>query len=775
VLQVKDALQRLTIAEYDAFGRPTKVTKPYDGAVVRTTATDYDLNDNVTKETAPNGAQSVSTYDAADNLLTKTLPDNNTTGRQLAYTYDVLGRKVIETAPKGVATTTDPNDFVTKYTYDRIGQVLKVETPFLDTDGSTKTPTTTYEYDLVGNRTTVIDPLRNASPATDYTSKTVYDLNHRPTAVTDAAGYTSKTVYDADGLVTAEINQTGNTKTTEYDEAGQPIAIHVPHTPIGAHQEDRVTRLDYDQAGNVTRQTRPSGRYSETVYDKNNRPVQNKSAFDTTTLYKTPSSTFIQYYPTGEIKAQSEPTFGSSGTQWTNFTYYGSGDIKTSTDPWQITATYGYNQLGRQTDRTLTVPGDDAKRTQAWAYYPDGALQSRSDTAAQQPVDIVDNADTWQTTSTGTWATATGGTNTQGPDYRTHAAAAVGTPEANDTFNWRVLPDVAGSFDVYASCPVTTGATTAATYTINHSTGAATKTVDQKACTAAAPWISLGNYSFPNGVAKTITLKPSATGVVSADANTNRYAFAGGNPITGIELDGHYAIDDNGRPYSSGPQPPATPPEVANATLKGILKDTYAKPGAQKVIGDGKAATALRYETLTGEMTDGRKGPMYHHTDVADLARRYSILLEADRKARADGKPALLTSDEARVARTEFADLWDALTGNDSTGKVSANIQSRGLSESLSNTMKNIRSTPAVADLTGEPFNQIPYKQPRIARLPSGAIFGRALGVAGLALDVPVATAAFKSIREGSFNPLGEALYGDMWQEMCYECPAPVS
>ncbi|WP_165949445.1 RHS repeat-associated core domain-containing protein [Kribbella turkmenica] len=28
--------------------------------------------------------------------------------------------------------------------------------------------------------------------------------------------------------------------------------------------------------------------------------------------------------------------------------------------------------------------------------------------------------------------------------------------------------------------------------------------------------------------------------------NTNRYAFAGGNPITGIELDGHYAILENG-------------------------------------------------------------------------------------------------------------------------------------------------------------------------------------------------------------------------------------
>jgi RHS repeat-associated protein len=580
VVQVKDAQQRLTTAEYDAFGRPTKVTKPYDGSVVRTTATDYDLNDNVTKETAPNGAESVSTFDAADNVLTKTLPDNNTAGRQLAYTYDVLGRKVTETAPKGVATTTDPNDFVTKYSYDRIGQVLKVETPFIDSDGSTKTPTTSYEYDEVGNQTTVIDPLRNASPATDYTSKTVYDLNHRPTAVTDAAGYTSKKVYDADGLVTAEIDQTGHTKTTKYDEAGQPIEVSVPHTPIGGHQVQQVTKTAYDEVGNITRVTRPSGLFSETVYDKNNRPVQKKSAFDTTTtLYKTPSSTFIQYYPTGEIKAQSEPTFGSSGSQWTNFTYYGSGDIKTSTDPWQITSSYGYNPLGQQTDRTLSVPGDDAKRTQAWGYYPDGALQSRSDTAAQQPVDVVDNADGWQTSSAGTWTPVTGGTNTQGATYLTHAAATGST----DTFSWRVLPDVAGSFDVYASCPVRTDASTAATYTINHSTGAATKTVNQKACTSATPWVNLGNYSFPDGVAKTVTLKPSADGVVSADA----IKLVSTNPVDNRSFT--YNYDQNGQQTEVKDNNP-------NAAA-----DTY------KVTTDGLGRTAQVQELKTGvskSMTD---------------------------------------------------------------------------------------------------------------------------------------------------------------------------
>lgn len=580
VIRVEDDFPRVTTAEYDAFGRPKAVTTPYDGTETRTKATEYDLNDNITKETAPNGAFTSYTFDAADNVLTKTLPDNNTTGRQLAYTYDALGRKSTETAPKGVASATDPNDFVTKYTYDRIGQVLKVETPFVDTDGSTKTPTTTFEYDLVGNQITEIDPNKNATPATDYTAKMVYDLNHRVTAVIDAAGYTSKKEYDADGLVTAEITAVGHRKWTEYDEAGQPIAIHVPHTPIGAHQEDRVTRLTYDEAGNVTRQTQPSGLYSETVYDKNNRPVQKKSPFNAAdAIYKTPSSTFIQYFSTGEIKAQSEPTFGSSGTQWTNFTYYESGDIKTTTDPWQINTNYDYNRLGQQTNRTMTVPGDDAQRTQSWGFYPDGAMQSRSDTAAQQPVDVMDNADVWQTALTGTWATVTGGTNTQGANYRTHAAAAVGTPEANDSFSWRVMPDVAGSFDVYASCPVRTDSTTSATYTINHSTGAATKTVDQKACTAANPWINLGNYSFPGGVAKTVVLKPATSGVVVADA----VKLVSTNPVESRSFT--YSYDANGQQTEVKDNNPNALADTFKVTTDGLARTTQVqelKSGAEK-------------------------------------------------------------------------------------------------------------------------------------------------------------------------------------------------
>jgi YD repeat-containing protein len=57
-MEVKDAPGLITTAQYDAFGRSTAITSPYQGAETRTTATAYDLIDNVIGETAPNGVPS---------------------------------------------------------------------------------------------------------------------------------------------------------------------------------------------------------------------------------------------------------------------------------------------------------------------------------------------------------------------------------------------------------------------------------------------------------------------------------------------------------------------------------------------------------------------------------------------------------------------------------------------------------------------------------------------------------------------------------------------
>lgn len=545
VIQVEDPLHRVTTAEYDEFGRQVAVTTPHKDTETATTDTSYDLNDNVVTETAPNGAVTSYEYDSADNVTVKTLPDNNVTGRKITYEYDALSRKVKETAPKGVATTDDPDDFATRYGYDRIGQLVRVETPFKDADGTTTTPTWTYEYDVVGNMIAEIDPNKNASSATDYTTKWTYDLNHRVTAVTDAAGYTSKNEYDADGLLTDEIDQLGNRRRTVYDDAGQKIELHVPHTPVGSTTtQDRVTKWEYDRNGNVIKEIRPSGKFSETVYDANNRPVQKKRAFDPDDArYNKPAVTYMQYDDAGQLSRQSDPTYElEADADWTEYTYYPSGEIETSTDPWQITTTYGYDKIGNQTSRVLQGAGDDAKRSQSWSFHPDGSLKTHADTEAQQPVDVLDDLDTWQTAMAGTWDTqyVIGNPNVVASRYREHAPAAAGSPEADDSFTWELTPDVGGTFDLFASCVRPTDSTSAARYTINHDTGSSSATVDQSACTSETPWVKLGNFTFSGGVTKTITLKPSADGAVAADAVK---LVATGEPRTRSFT---YAYDANG-------------------------------------------------------------------------------------------------------------------------------------------------------------------------------------------------------------------------------------
>jgi RHS repeat-associated protein len=464
-------------------------------------------------------------YDAADNVIRQYLPENgNGVDRKLEYSYDPLGRTTQQTAPQGVATTSNPDDFVTRYTYDRVGHVLTVSTPFVD-NGVAKNPTTTYSYDNVGNQIQVTDPEKTASSATDFTAQTAYDLDHRPTTVTDALGFTSKTEYDRDGNVVAQIDARGNRKAFDYDAAGQLIKVHVPQTPLGATQaRDQVTQYHYDGVGNRTKVIRPSGKYSDTVYDADNRPVQKKGAVDPTLAHPQIPVTYLEYDKTGLPTRQSDPVGVTDDVLpspdprvWTTFSYFDSGEVKTSTDPWNITTSYQYNELGQQTSRTLKSADDPATRAKYWTYNPDGSLASFGDSPAAQPAVVADNGDVWQARTTGTWATVAGGTNTQGTDYRTHAAAAPGTAAAADTLTWDVTPDLDGSYELFASCPVRADASATATYTVNSASGSTAVVKNQQTCST-NPWMSLGTYTFTGGTTKSVVLKPSTVGVVSADA-----------------------------------------------------------------------------------------------------------------------------------------------------------------------------------------------------------------------------------------------------------------
>lgn len=518
VLEVTDALGKKTTQAYDAFGRPKAGTVAKDqaaGVFITTPAPVYDANDNITESTAPNGAVSTAVYDAADQMTSATAPKDTSTSpdRRTTYAYDKVGNLKTVTEPKGTLTTSDATDYVTTNHYDEIYQL----TAAVNAAGDR----ISYEYDGVGNTVKVVDPKKNATAdTTDYTSKMAYDLNHRLTTFTDAAGKSSSRTYDKDGLVLTSTDPANSTTTYTYDERGKQAEVKVPYDATTF----RVTKYEYDQVGNTTKVITPRGAAtataddftSRTEYDALNRPVKQYQPYDPSDPQHDDPNVYTQtvYDALGRVERQSlPPSEGQTVRNDTVFEYFDNGWTRKSTDPWDITTTYDYNEIGQQTSRTLTSAGGSSDRTMTQSYYPDGKLRSKSDDGvpAGKSVVLVDNSDTQHTSATGTWATGDI-TGQQGYNHRTHAAGA-----GTDAFAWTLNVPKDGTYTAYVKYPKVTGAATAAKYTLAQ--GATTHPSVSKDQTAApGTWVALGSYSLKQGNDATLKLEQSSSGVVVADA-----------------------------------------------------------------------------------------------------------------------------------------------------------------------------------------------------------------------------------------------------------------
>ncbi|MEL3950019.1 RHS repeat-associated core domain-containing protein [Streptomyces sp. LNU-CPARS28] len=378
-----DALGKKTTQTYDTYGRPLVSKVPKDqaaGEYITTPAPVYDPNDNVEKSTAPNDAVSTAVYDKADQVTSATAPkDTDTSGeRRTLYTYDKVGNLRTTTEPKGVATPSTPDDYVTTNTYDEIYQLTAVT--------NAKKEKVSYLYDGVGNPVRVIDPKKNAtSDPDDYTTKTDYDMNHRVVAVTDAAGRTTKQAYDKDSLVVSTTDQENNTTKNHYDERGKLAVTEVPY----ADKTLRTTKFGYDEVGNRIKvftprsvaADRPDAFVSETTYDELNRPKRQIQPYDPKDpRYNRKVWTETTYDAVGRVeKVSMPPSEGEQTRNDTAYGYYDNGWVKSSKDAWNITTTYDYNKLGQQSARQLTSAAGSSSRTMRWGHYPDGKLKSLDD------------------------------------------------------------------------------------------------------------------------------------------------------------------------------------------------------------------------------------------------------------------------------------------------------------------------------------------------------------------------------------------------------------
>lgn len=412
----------------DPSGR--SVVFAYDSANHLTSATDPAGNDylfgvsgdSLSSVTLPDGAAWRYVYDANGFMTTKTDPLGNST----SYAYDDQHRVVTSIDPEGkvrsisypqtgeavrntsftekdggvwgysydtekgyLLSKSDPQGGTTTYTYDMAGNRISTTDP----DGST----TGYSYDTMGNMTSTTDALGQTTnytynqygqvlSITDSQGNTTsygYDANGNLTSTTDPAGATTKYEYDIKGSITKVINPLGQAAVFTYDQSGNLVSMT---DTAGA-----TTSFTYNVAGNVTSQTDAGGSTTRFEYNVKNQLVKMTGPQGNVTAYAYDASsnktsetdgngntTNYEYNYRGQLAKVKDAlgnvtTYGYGGAGCTSCGG-GADKLVSITDANGNATTYEYDQLGRLVKET-----DPSGNTTSYVYDAKGNIVSKTD------------------------------------------------------------------------------------------------------------------------------------------------------------------------------------------------------------------------------------------------------------------------------------------------------------------------------------------------------------------------------------------------------------
>jgi RHS repeat-associated protein len=272
LVSVKDANGHTKSALYDGLSRIVKVTD----ALGNPNQFTYDPIGNLLTTTNANGKPTSYTYDAGNNLVmvTDALVHNT------SYSYDGNGNRTSFTNAKGK---------VTSYNYDALNRLLRVTNAL--------SSVTSYSYDSVGNVQAITDAKGQTTQIThdainqpiaisyaDGTTVTnLYDANGNRVSMLDPYGATTY-AYDALNRLTSVANPGGQVVAYAYDAAGNRKSLKYPDTKVMIYSFDQANRLsaatdwlgrrtayNYDPAGNLIRTIYPNGTNIAYGYDASNR------------------------------------------------------------------------------------------------------------------------------------------------------------------------------------------------------------------------------------------------------------------------------------------------------------------------------------------------------------------------------------------------------------------------------------------------------------------------------------------------------------------------
>lgn len=337
--------------------------------------------------------KTTSTYNVFGQVLTETKFDNDAASKATTtYHYNDAG--LLEWVDPPRDNVTDKNDKIT-YAYDGDGRLTSATydglfIPYVDGGTSGTKASTRFTYNAMGEKLKVETPLtaaHNGTAGVTMTRSWTYDAMGRQTSFTDGRGQSTTSTYDKGGrLIQTTVPDAGGSPPNSrsgvdyrylkytYNKAGKQTSRYATDA-AGAAVGNKECSI-YDASGNPATAYVMSGNANcdignavpaETItatYDDLNRlkdvTVGTETSPSTTFDYVDPAEVADPDYPVasfGKVKSVTDP----AGV--TAFTYYpddtgtagaAEGMLKTLDDPLATTGrtTYSYDAAGRLTGRT---------------------------------------------------------------------------------------------------------------------------------------------------------------------------------------------------------------------------------------------------------------------------------------------------------------------------------------------------------------------------------------------------------------------------------------
>jgi RHS repeat-associated protein len=577
-----------TIYTYDVVGNlKTVSTPPSEGESTRPVTT-YTYWDNGWSRTStdPWNIRTEFDYDAVGNQTSKKTIGTGKT-RQMNWTYFPDGKQKTHTddgdggtAPrKNFSFAYDANANLTQMTdassdakidlyaitYDGLNRLTKVEEKL----GGALKNTTTFVYDVNDNlleRThdklyskyvydvrDLVSEVKNGKNATDTDARTTtYTYTKRQQAATEKKGNGNTVTYDyyLDQQVRYQVEKKSNgtvvnEHTIEYNANGhrsKDIAKK-QNADNRSTTIDNTTTYEYDPRDRIRKQVKTgSGASTETYIHDANSNVIDQTVKDIRTTFQYDRNRLKSSVTAGITSTYEYDAFGrqsrtlTAGTETEKYTYDGFDRVKEYTKTPGGTTTYTYDPLDRQLTRTqngktttlsylglteqVIAEEEGGRLRKSYHYGPNGELLSQ---AKYKDDGSFENSDMSYNPHTDVEQL----TNEQGDSRATYGYTSYGDND-DSQFSGVDKPDPLNPQEPYNS------------YRFNG------KRFDQ-----ASGNYDMGFRDYDPGLNRFLTQDNYNGALDDMNLTTdpftnNRYAFGGGNPITQVEIDGHFSLSDLG-------------------------------------------------------------------------------------------------------------------------------------------------------------------------------------------------------------------------------------